>query len=360
MGAKEDATERAPSFETTKTIDMYNTGAILRSLGLGDPSAVITNNMYGMEHTGYSYPLPPSMSRTGFVFLTRPQLNMTKWNLRRSRSFMNLLNRNEKSIASWIRNTLDPRLGRRMPTSLKKEQKLVGEQYEFHPCPLVDERYGFIPLFTNSVTKMSGLPDKITGKFVSEPNLYKSVYQQVDSSSNLREPVTLDFTARNTLGDPLMHLLDVWADYSMAVFDGTLDPYFDMCVLNEKDYETRVFRIVLDETGRFVEHIVAAYPGFSEGMNISNFFTFDREKTFVEGNNEIQFRLSVPGVEYNDPVLVYEFNKIVTTFNDDMVPKRRDRLMKKLIIGTNRNSDNFRAYPYIDPEDLEFSWWTYK
>ena len=339
-------------------INPYSVPAIWESLGKSDPSKIITNKTYGIDFTGYSMALPPQLSRQGFVFMTRPQLNMGKYNLRRNRKYLNLLNKNPKSIGSWIRNTLDPRLGRRMKEN--KAQNFFGETYDHNTCPLVDERNAFIPIITNSIKTVSGFPDKIVGKYVSQPNRFKSVYQQVDSVTNLKEPVTIDITAQNTTGDLIYHLLDVWSDYTMDVYQDNLQPYGDMELQNEKDYETRLFRIILDHSGRYLERISALYPGFNEGSSQGGFYDFNRDKPFIEGAKEISFRLSCPGIEYNDPILISSFNRIVVSFNRDMSSTHRNRVMTLVPDAGNAVGTNYRAYPRINPNTLAFEWWTYR
>jgi len=340
---------------------MTSTGDILDSIGMGNPGKVVTKHMSGMDHSGYTIPLPKSRARQGYVFATRPQLNMSKWNLNASRKTIQLLTKENKSIGSWIRNTLDPRLGRNIPVTNNPTAKAFGEDMlDSNECPLVDEKSAFIPLLTNSMVSATGWPDKVMGKFTSNPNRYKDVYQQVDSAPNTREPLTIDITAVDTIGNPLFHLLDVWSDISMYTFSGEMEPYWDMVTQNEKDYEISFFRIVLDETGRFLERIIYTRPGFLEGLNQGHFYDFDKTTPYIAGGDTLNFRFSFPGAVYNDPVLISVFNRTVIAFNQDMREHVRKHKLRKIASGSVDPQNNFKGYPRIDPVTLAFEWWVYK
>ena len=328
-----------------RSLVLTSTGDLLDSLGIGNPNKTITRNLYGFDHSKSSAPLPPSRSSGGFMLFTRPQLNLSGNNLRSIRKFYNLLNTDPLTVARYVRATLDPRLG----------MKGMKDQ-EYAPCPLLDNKQAFIPLISNSITSGTGWPDKVVPKFVSEPNRMKDTYQQVDGMTNLREPLTIDVNCRNTVGDPLYHMLDLWTDYTMLVHSGELEPYPDMILRNEKDYETRCFRIVLDKTNTFVSRIASTSPGFAEGVSQGNFYDFDKSKPYVDGSDEISMRFSFTYVEYEDPILIKDFNETVEAFNEDMTDKNRPIYMVKVPRG-ERELVNSRGYPRINPDTLEFEIW---
>ncbi len=352
----------AKNHSKKRRIYAQTTGDLLKYIGLSDPRTSTTDAMRDLHYNDVVIPPPPSRASNGYLFMVRPQLRMVKYNLMRERKMTTLLTEHPKSIGSWIRNTLDPRLGRNLPTVKNStfSEFLGDSEYERHDCPLVNEKYAFIPIVTNTMKTATGWADKVMGKFVSEPNRFKDTYQQIDSGPNLKEPMTLDVTCHNMVGDPLFHLLDIWTDYSMHVFVGNMDPYWDMCYLNEKDYETRVFRIVLDKSGRYLSRIASVTPGFIEGMSHGAFYDLDKSTPFVEGAEEITFRLSFPGSRYNDPEDIMAFNRITAIFNRDMLDETRRKKMVRVEYGHDFVYNKEEAYPWINLDTLEFEWWVYK
>jgi hypothetical protein len=343
--------------ENKPKVYMKSTGAILDSVGLGNPAQSMTNHMFGVNHSGYTVPPPKNHNKQGYLFFTRPQLNMTTENIVRNRKMSMLLTKQEKSIGRWIRNTLDPRLA--VKTSNATDMaKYFDDTDEILKCPLVDEKYAFIPLLTNSLVTASGWPDKVSGIYTSEPNVYKDVYMQVDSLPNTREPLQLDLTFHNSINDPIFHLFDIWDDYGMHTFAGSMKPYYDHIIQTEKDNETRVFRIVLDASGRYLTRIAATRPGLIAGMSHGSFYDYDANATFIPGTETISARLSFPSAEYNDPILIKEFNITVGMFNPEILSDVLRQTKYRLApLGHGFVNNNFKAYPRINPDTLEFEWW---
>ena len=169
---------------------------------LGSSDKLIANNLYGVNHLQTKDPVPMNKDMSGFVFIVRPQLNMQTANLRNLRGFSPLLTDNELSLPRFIRCTLDPRL--MDGVSLYGDSALK--------CPLVNNKFPFIPVLTNNALTMSGFPDKITHLFTSKPGLYAEQYSMVDSQNNIYGSLDLDITFRNTKGDPIIAMMQVWND----------------------------------------------------------------------------------------------------------------------------------------------------
>ncbi len=298
----------------------------------------------GLNHRQTPLPIPINRDLNGYVFFTRPQLNMTTQNLRAERKFIPLLDRNEMSLPRTLRRYLDPRLS---PVE--------------YPCPFVDDRQAFIPLLSNLLMTCTGWPDPTLDTFTSKPGVQGEVYKLVDSEYNNYRPYDLTITCRNMPGDPITALLDHWMLYSSRVFSGEMVPYPDFIAANEIDYNTRVYRLVMDKNRQHVQKIAATGASFPVSNPAGAGLNYDINKPLISANDELSFQLPSVGFMYNDPILVYEFNMTVAIFNPDMgnlldggTPQEHT-----LLKPSELSYMNSTGYPYLDPDTMELRWYVH-
>lgn len=329
------------------------------SLNIGSIERASANNLYGINHRLIPTAVPSNKDRYGLTFFVRPQLNMTQDNLRNIRYFYSLLTSNNTSIQKVVRCLLDPRIVPgiefvRGGGENKKSLRLPGSQ-----CPLVDNQNPFIPILTNNLISISGWPDLTVPTFTSEPGQYKEAYSQADGVSRNFESFDIDASFRNVRGDPIIMLFYVWCHYQALVFEGKMVPYFDFLAENEIDYNTRIYRLVMDSTNMYVTKIAATGAAFPISVNMSSFFDFNNEKPFNDQSREISVRFRCMGAEYLDDVLIYEFNRTVEIFNPDMRDTRRDSSMVKVAPSLLTLFNN-RGYPRINYNTYELEWYVTK
>lgn len=315
---------------------------VYKSTVLGDHQRAMGLALYGLNHRQTPQAIPINRDMHGYIFFTRPQLNMTDQNLRAERKFAPLMDRNSLSIPRYIRRMLDPRL--------------PPERY---PCPVADDKQAFIPLLTNLCTTCSGWPDPTLDMYTSRPGVQKEVFQYIDSEINNYGSYDLSVTFRNMPGDPITAMIDYWMLYSSRVFEGMMVPYPDMIALNEVDHQTRVWRLVMDKSKRFVQKIGCTGVSVPRSNPMGAAFNFDSNKPLNQGADELQFTFPSVGFCYNDPILVAEFNEVVAIFNPDMralaagqQPQEHVRVEPADL--QLLNSD---GYPYIHPDTMELSWY---
>jgi hypothetical protein len=317
---------------------------VFKNTPLGNVKASIASTLYGLNHRGTPLPVPVNRDNHGYVFFTRPQLNFSTGNLRALRRFIPLLDQNALSLPRYIRRMLDPRL----------------ESAEL-PCALMDEKMAFIPIMTNHLLSCSGWPDPILDTFTSRPGAYREVYSLVDSVIENYSSYDLTCTFRNMQGDPITFLMDHWMWYMSKVFSGDLLPYPDFIALNEIDYQTRIWRLVMDKSKQFVQKIACSGVAKPTMNPAGNAFNFESDRPRNELNDQIQIRFQCTGFCYNDPILVHEFNSAVAIFNPDMYTMTQEggatpQDMVKLQAGELQLFNN-AGYPYIDPDTMELQWW---
>jgi hypothetical protein len=316
------------------------------TLSFGSLDKAIGNNLMAIDHDNIKTYNPMARTLQGLVFWVRPGLNMSGGNIGQSRVLAPLLSGANLSVQSYIRHMLDPRvLGGFTPP---RGSGNAGSDNGY-----IDNKQAFIPIMTNSVKTVSGWPDLVSKQFVDEAGLQGQTFTMVDSECSMRENVEITATFNNSAGEPILNMMNVWIQYMGLVFNGKLTPYPDYVVQNELDYNTRIFRVLLDKTGRYVTKIAATGPGIPLALGIGAGFDYTSDTPYNEQNETLDVRFQFHGVEYNDPILVIDFNTVVSIFNPDMTAKAG---MTKIPFGLRRYYKHM-GYPWIDPNTMEYQVW---
>lgn len=319
---------------------------VFKSTPMGDLRSAIGTTFYGINHRQTPNPVPINQDGYGLVFFTRPQLNLTADNIRSDRTFIPLLSTLDTSIQRIIRCYLDPRL------MLTPGPGMAA--------PFVDNQNPFIPLMTNHLLTATGWPDPVQDTFTSKPGAYKEVFGFTDSTLEINGAYDITATWRNMVGDPLSLLIHSWMKYKSNVFTGIFMPYPDFLVKNEIDYNTAIWRIVLDKNKRIVQKIAKTGAAEPVTINLGSSFNFDHEKPLNETNDRVEVQFRCYGAKYNDPILIHEFNKIVGVFNPSMRPPAGGILPRPSMMPVPMASLDFfngRGYPFINPNTMELLWY---
>lgn len=335
---------------TVDNLDDY-----FKTTPIGSVSRAIGNNLYGINHMQIPGMVPSNKDTYGLTFFMRPQLNLQADNLRNVRKMYPLLTEDVQSIPRLVRMTLDPRLA--VGYSVKGK-----EGYTKIPplkCPVVDPMQCFIPILSNNLNTISGWPDITGPTYTSDAGLVKEMHSMFDGSCEINETVDLDCNFRNTRGDPIVFMIATWILYGCKVTTGLMSPYLDFISENEIDYNTCIYRLVLDQNRNEVTKIARSGPGIPVSIAMGSFFDFNNEKPYNDQNKDITIRFKVDGVTYNDDILVYEFNASVCIFNPSMKDDRRANDMFKLTKNIKGMFNN-RGYPRINPNTYELEWWVFK
>lgn len=313
--------------------------------GAGTLSSALGDSMYGINHQLAPQSLPINKDHYGLTLFTRPMLNLSDENLRAERCFSPLLSNNPSSMGRAIRCMLDPHLGR-----LNKWNTRLVES------PFVDNKQAFIPLLTNSIVSLSGFPDSQLPIWTSHDGRYRESYSMVDGILKNYTGFPINASFRNLIGDPITLLFFVWELYAANVFEGTMvaQPY--MVVEREIDYQTRVYRIILDPTKTWVRKLGATGICYPTGITTGAAFDYTNDRPWIADNSQIGIPFQAHGAIYYDPILIYEFNQTVSEFNLDMADANREKAYVKVSIGDLPKVAN-RGYPRINPETLEMEWW---
>jgi len=312
---------------------------VFQTTSLGEIDAAIGNSFYGINHRQTPAATPINKDFHGLTFFTRPHFNLTTENLNNSRQLTPLLTTKEESVQRAIRNMLDREL-------VKKGIR----------CPFIDNQQAFLPLLTNNLTSMSGWPDLKADTYVAPDGAYKQTWMMVDSVAQdySAYDITADF--RNMPGSPIILLFFAWIHYMSLIYQGILVPYFEHIIENEIDYQTRIYRLVLDVTKTKVQAISACGAAIPSSAPMGALFNFSAESPINNAFDTISVNFRAVGAMYEDPLLIHEFNRTVQLFNDTMRNQYRSS-MYKLVDIEFLSIFNNRGYPRINPETRDLEWW---
>lgn len=338
---------------STEPIVPHSLDDYFQTTPLGSLDKAIGNNLFGFNHRQIPAVIPSNKDLYGLTFFVKPQLNLQRDNIRNLRKFAPLLAADSLTIQNFIKCTLDPRLMTGYTVQINGRTTASSPPIK---CPLVDSMNSFIPVLTNNLNSISGWPDIIAPVRDSKPGLYGEVQSMVDGVTDFRGVFDLDVTFRNTKGDVILYMFYIWLHYSSAVFEGKLVPYPDFITEREIDYNTRVYRLVLDKHREKVVKIAATGACFPISVPTGSFFDFSTEKPYNDQNKDITIRLRCNGVDYQDDILIHEFNQTVIIFNPDMDDGPRENIMIK-VPKTIMELFNHRGYPRINPDTNELEWW---
>ena len=340
---------------------IINYNDILDQTLTGPYDKAITNTLYGINYSYSSPPLPAEDYGRSLVFFTRPMLNLTDMNLLNARELYPLMNKNPYSMERYVRTMLDPRLQYNLIGKFSELKNLQGASIfdnQVLDSPLCDKHQAFIPLLSNTLLSLSGIPDVVVPHMTTSAGVRREQYAMVDGMYEVNDVYEVTATFRNIKSGVIPFLFQTWVFYESMVFEGTLAPYIDFILENEIDYNTRFYILVTDKTGKYVSQIFAPGAAFPISIPLGKYFDYNRNEAIKESNKTVDIRFVCMGGMYNDPRLKHEFNMSQCIFNpylrkyyiegetDSMIEV--DDFMLKYF--------NYRAYPLIDIDTNKIKW----
>lgn len=321
----------------------------VKSLANGNiTSSSISDTLVGMNHRMLPPSLPKHQDRMGLVYFTRPMLRLDVQNLVRDRRLAEFMAKVPESIQRWARCTLDPR--QMLEYNYGNVDGVSAITKKAISCPLVNNELPFIPILSNQLMKLNGWPDPVIDTYKSPEGIYKEVFIGVDGLYDIYRNFTLNATFKNSKLNPIYKLINLWTLYMSKVRSGELLPYEDMALFNILDYTTRVYVLILDETG---DHVVgSAMTGYSMPITsaMGARYDVDTSQVFNSNTDEISIAFECSGAYYDDPYTLKCFNDVVEV----ACPAMRDRDRNNFMVKIPRNYiDHFKfmGFPRINFDD---------
>ena len=341
---------------------ILNYNDLLETSMTGPYDKAITNTLYGINYSNENPPIPSENYGLSKIFFTRPMLNLVDMNLLNAREMYPLMTKNAYSMERYVRTMLDPRLQFDLTGKFTKLKNMSGTdifENQVLDSPLSDPYQAFIPLLSNTILSLSGIPDVVVPHTTSSAGVRREQYAMVDGIYEVNDVYEVTATFRNIRTGVLPFLFQTWVMYESLVFEGKLVPYIDFILENEIDYNTRFYLLVMDRTGKYVSQIFAPGAAFPISIPLGKYFDFNRSEITKENNKTLDVRFVCAGGMYNDPRLKHEFNMAQCIFNpylrklyiendDSYVLEIEDYMVKYF---------NYRAYPLIDVDTNQLKWY---
>lgn len=322
--------------------------------GTGGLYTAATRAFRGINHYNTGSAFPANYDLHGYTFFTRPRMKLSDRNCLRDRTLSYLLQKEGLNIPAAVRAYLDP-IGSGSPVSMSaKDASLKDNSY---PCPLIDPLNPFISILSNSLTSMSGWPDINVDTFDSNAGIQKEQWSTYDGIAKYYGTFNLNTSFTNMRGDPLGLLFMVWVTYGTRIaWDELMIPWLDAILDHEKDFETRIYRLIMDPSKTYVAKIACTGASFPTNANTGASFDYDSNKPVNGKLDSHAMSFKCQGALYYDPYIAVAFNITVTDFNPNMRPGIRARHYTKLRPEEKRIFKD-EGYPWIDTKTSELEWY---
>lgn len=317
---------------------------VTRSSGLGSRSSSYADILSGFNHRSTGLTVPINTDHQGITFFTRPKMNLSSDNCAASR-ILTLLNTDaEASLQRVIRVMMDPYRNLFAPNN-----RLTS--------PIWDSKQAFMPILSNLLISLVGWPDIAMDYYQSKEGRLRENYVIVDGTSETNSAFTLNGAFRNIGGDPITLLSIVWAKYVDMIHKGIMTPYMESIVTNRIDYQTRIFRFVLDPSRNYIQKWASAVGCVPVGIPSAAAINYSNDTPYSHDNAEqVALAFSCQGAEFYDPILFYEFNETVQMFNPAMGDELRESTYTKVPY-QYLSLFNYEGYPRVNTTTQQLEWW---
>ena len=275
--------------------------AITRTQGYGSTNSSLTDILRGPNTRNVGLPVQSNQDNQGYTFFPRPMCNLHPDNVAASRVLNYLADVNPKSMGSVIRQYLTT-------------QKL-NTKYGIPPSELVDSEQAFIDILGNTLKNLSGFPDHLATFFTSDEGNAKETYSWVDSRAPIYGSFDLSASFWNIDSDIVTKLLTAYHFYTGNIAYGTMVRFKEFIAYNIIDYQTRIYRIILDKTKSKVLKIACTGPAMFGTPADGGAFNYSSDNVLAVDNQEISVQIKFNSVRYNDPLIVDDFNRTVAFHN---------------------------------------------
>lgn len=324
---------------TEVTRDKLN--IVSRSSAYTELGSAISNTFKGINLGGSIPGLPINKDMYGLTLFTRPNMNLSSVNLSSNRKLASMSSDMINSMGRIIRCYLDPEA---------HKNGLIESD-------LVNPKSPWINLLSNTLETISGFPDITLDTYKAPPGIHRETWLMYDGVATTHHEYSLTASFRNIIGDPVSFLFDMWLTYGHCVRQGIVTPYLSNIVDRRIDYQTAIWRIVLNENRTHITKIACTYASVPVNWAAGSAFNYNTQDPLNLNTQTINIQFDTVGACYNDPILYDEFNRLVIYYNPAMSPTVRERQYVKLTMGETLLSNYMEVYLWINKDTLELERW---
>lgn len=305
----------------------------------------LLNMLRGVRVLGPGNQMAPIPDDTiGLVFVSRPLLNLSDENVRLHPQMISLYNPPKNSIQAYTKGLLDKNWG----------------DLNMHGSGILNPNLAWISPIANLVKVSSGFPDVSLNMAKSDPGIRKQVYQYVNGILKVNYDYDLRMTMHNPKPNILPYLFDMWLHYidGVTLGDEGMGPYPEALIQNYRDFDCRVYHIILNKNFRNIEGIYCCMDAVPNTFPSGSFSTIDttRNSLVGQGQEELDIGFSATVFRYNNVRVSQMFNQTTVFFNRNMADGTREKTHRKLSV-KEYMAGGFDCYPWINIENMELEYW---
>jgi hypothetical protein len=277
----------------------------------------------------------PEFEDHGYVFFTRPRLNLTTTSIRQDRILSLLDTFDQNSINFAIRFLLDTNLSK-MYTHVLNDLSTNSLVNKFNP---------FIPILSNRIQSLSGWPDVVIETENTEGGYFSENITYPKGHDNLSRNYELQATFSDIQGSVIMMIYFIWTRFLYLMSIGAVSCYIKDIEARRLPFTSSIYRFVMDPSKTYITKWAKATGTFPKLSTIGSYFNLDASANSVEASNNISIPIAVAGkIDYMDPIVLLEFNTLVKRYCHDI-----DRYVK---VASSEEALllNYKCIPYIDIE----------
>lgn len=324
---------------------------VTREQGLGTYKGQAYDLFNGLNYRANGLMMPGATDQTGLTFITRPELNLTRANITHDRELTPMLSANELTVQRGIRALLDP-----------------WAAHNGYGSKLINDRLPFMTVLTNTLVSLSGWPDNAQPDYVEPEGIMGETIAVSDGNYRNRGASDLTLTFTNVEGGIIPILFHYIGLYKENVFHKKMFPYPWNVMENRLDYTSRIYRLILDPSRRYVQHILNCGYCYPKTNPIGSLGNFDSSDNFDRSLDKVSIQFRAVGFEFDNPMVITEFNNLMARFNPDLELDPSFNLYTNAGLRIKGNDSywqvgadqrdlcNFNASPLIHPITQELIW----
>ena len=342
-GIQEPATPLT-ELQTAANIDEWLDYAFHENGGPGYTSALV-NMLRGVRILGPGNQMAPIPDDTiGLVFINRPMINLSDENVLKHPQLHALYKPKKNSLMAYVKGLLDPKWG----------------DANSGLSDILDPLYPWVAPFTNLVKVSSGFPDVSLNVSKSAPGIRKEVYQYVDGILKVNYDYDMRLSFYTVKPNIMSYIFDVLNHYieGVKLGDEGLEPYPEALFQNYRDYDFRIYHIILNKNMRNIEGLYCNGYCWPNTYPSGAFSVIDRTKNSLRGQGQDELEISFPSVafRYNNLRIADMFNRTTLQRNKNMHPSVRDTYYRKLSL-SEYFAGAYQVYPWININTMELEYW---
>lgn len=278
--------------------------------------------------------LPTNNVVSGMTFITRPRLCLASANLKQDRVMGALNTMNNMRYEYSIRAYLDSKFARssKFATDIKN-------------CPWVNSDSPFILPLMNGLRSITGFPDFFVDTLTTQGGFFDED-QTIASGSDFNAR-SYDFTLefQDMQGGYILAMLLCWIRYMALVRRGVMVAYQDDIVAQRLNYTCSIYRFVLDPSRTEIWYWAKATGCFPKALPIGSMFDVSDNEHFVHAAQRFSVPFQVNTVEYMDPIILQEFNVLVSRWAGNPITNAENGL---LVPSDTTPRNNFTGIPFVN------------